>query len=87
MFSAEDCPLRVKSECLPQVKEFEYLGYLFISERTVVWEIGRRIGAAGVISHTLYSAVVTKRELSQRAKLLIYCLIFIPSLTLMRDGS
>ena len=48
-----DCLLRVGNESLPQVKEFKYLGVLFASEGTMEREIGRRIGAAGAVLHSL----------------------------------
>ena len=76
-----DCLLRVGNESLPQVKEFKYLGVLFASEGTMEREIGRRIGAAGAVLHSLHRTVVTKRELSRKAKLSIYRAIFVPTLT------
>ena len=77
-----DCLLRVGNESLPQVKEFKYLGVLFTSEGTREREIGRRIGAAGgAVLHSLYRTIVTKRELSRKAKLSIYRSIFFPTLT------
>ncbi|KAK5885849.1 hypothetical protein CesoFtcFv8_016945 [Champsocephalus esox] len=54
------------------VKEFKYLGVLFSSEGTMEREMGRRIGAAGAVLQSLYRTVVTKRELSQKAKLSVY---------------
>ncbi|CAB1446035.1 unnamed protein product [Pleuronectes platessa] len=63
------CLLRVGNESLAQVKEFKYLGVLFASEGTMEREIGRRIGAAGAVLRSLYRTVVTKRELSRKAKL------------------
>lgn len=42
-------------------------------------EIDRRISAASAVMHTLHGSVVMKRELSQKAKLLIYRSIFIPT--------
>ena len=76
-----DCPLRVGNASLPQVKEFKYLGVLFASEGTMEREMGRRIGAAGAVLQSLYRTVVTKRELSQKAKLSIYRSVFVPTLT------
>uniref|UniRef100_A0A8D3C086 Reverse transcriptase domain-containing protein n=1 Tax=Scophthalmus maximus TaxID=52904 RepID=A0A8D3C086_SCOMX len=77
-----DCLLPVGNEPLPQVKEFKYLGVLFASEGTMEREIGRRIGAAGVVLHSLCRTVVTKRE----AKLSIYRSIFVPTLTYGHEG-
>jgi len=73
-----------------QVKEFKYLGVLFSSEGTMEREMGRRIGAVGAVLQSLYRTVVTKRELSQKAKLSVYRAIFVPTLTysmVMKDGS
>ena len=76
-----DCTVRVGNEILPQVKEFKYLGVLFTSEGRTEQEISRRIGAAGAVLQSLYRTVVTKRELSQKAKLSVFRAIFVPTLT------
>uniref|UniRef100_A0AAY5K902 Reverse transcriptase domain-containing protein n=1 Tax=Esox lucius TaxID=8010 RepID=A0AAY5K902_ESOLU len=73
--------LQVGNEALPQVKEVKYLGVLFASEGTMEREIGRSIRAAGAVLHSLNHTVVTKRELSRKAKLPIYRSIFLPTLT------
>ncbi|MDF4981257.1 hypothetical protein P3565_23090, partial [Vibrio parahaemolyticus] len=71
--------LQVGGEVLPQVEEFKYLGILFTSEGRMEREINRRIGAASAV--TLNRSVVVKTELSQKAKLLIYQSIYVPTLT------
>ncbi|MDF4405451.1 reverse transcriptase domain-containing protein, partial [Vibrio parahaemolyticus] len=76
-----DCPLQVRGEVLPQVEEFKYLGILFTSEGRMEREIDRRIGAASAVMRALNRSVVVKRELSQKARLLIYRLIYVPTLT------
>uniref|UniRef100_A0A8C6NIQ5 Reverse transcriptase domain-containing protein n=1 Tax=Nothobranchius furzeri TaxID=105023 RepID=A0A8C6NIQ5_NOTFU len=76
-----ECLLRVRDEVLPQVEEFKYLGVLFTSEGKLEREIDGRIGAASAVMRALYRSVVVKRELSQKAKLLIYRSIFVPTLT------
>ncbi|TWW56187.1 hypothetical protein D4764_08G0001740 [Takifugu flavidus] len=76
-----ECLLRVKEEILPQVEEFNYLGVLFTSEGKMERKIDRRISAASVVMRTLHGSVVVKRELSRKAKLLIYRSIFVPTLT------
>ncbi len=59
-----DGPIRVGSGLLPRMKEFKYLGVLFTSQ-----EIVRRISTAGAVLRPLYCTIVTKRELSKKAKL------------------
>ncbi|KAK5888457.1 hypothetical protein CesoFtcFv8_014550 [Champsocephalus esox] len=81
-----DCPLQVGNESLPQVKELKYLGVLFSSEGTMEREMGRRIRAVGAVLQSLYRTVVTKRELSQKAKLSVYRAIFVPTLTYGHEG-
>ncbi|KAK0145403.1 Actin-binding LIM protein 3 [Merluccius polli] len=76
-----ECTLRVGDEILPQVEEFKYLGVLFMSEGRMEREIDRRIGAASAVMRTLHGSVVVKRELSRKAKLSIYQLIYVPALT------
>ena len=76
-----DCPLQVGIESLTQVKEFKYLRVLFSTEGTMEREMGRRIGATGAVLLLLYRTVVTKTEVSQKAKLSVYRAIFVPTLT------
>ncbi|KAK3574348.1 hypothetical protein QTP86_005151 [Hemibagrus guttatus] len=75
------CTLQVGGEVLPQVEEFKYLGVLFTSEGRMDREIDRQIGAAAAIMRSMYRSVVVKKELSRKAKLLIYQSIYIPTLT------
>ncbi|KAK3518826.1 hypothetical protein QTP70_014865 [Hemibagrus guttatus] len=75
------CTLQVGGEVLPQVEEFKYLGVLFTSEGRMDREIDRRIGAAAAVMRSMYRSVVVKKELSQKAKLLIYQSIYVPTLT------
>ena len=63
------------------MEEFKYLGVLFTSEGRTEKEISRRIGAAGAVLQSLCRTVVTKQELSQKAKLSVYRAIFVPTLT------
>ena len=81
-----DCLLWVGNEFLLQVKEFKYLGILFMSEGTREREMGRSIGSAGAVLLSLCRTVMMKRELSQKAKLSIYQSIFIPTLTYGHGG-
>ncbi|KAK3558298.1 hypothetical protein QTP86_014684 [Hemibagrus guttatus] len=73
-------PVQVGGEFLPQVKEFKYLGVLFTSEGRMDHEIDRRIGAVAVM-RSMYRSVVVKKELSWKAKLLIYQSIYVQTLT------
>lgn len=43
-------------------------------------EIDRQIGKASAVMRALYRSVVVKRELSRKAKLLIYRSIYVPTL-------
>ncbi len=79
---AADCPLQLGNESIPQVKEFKYLEVLFTSEGTMAREIGQRIGALVKQHHSL----VTKREPSQKANLLIYQSVFIHPYTYDHEG-
>ncbi|KAK3544165.1 hypothetical protein QTP86_003940 [Hemibagrus guttatus] len=75
------CTLQVGGEVLPRVEEFKYLGVLFMSEGRMDREIDRRIGAAAAVMRSMYRSVVVKKELSRKAKLLIYQSIYVPTLT------
>ncbi|KAK3513052.1 hypothetical protein QTP70_000210 [Hemibagrus guttatus] len=61
--------------------EFKYLGVLFTSEGRMDREIYRRISAAAAVMRSMYRSVVVKKELSRKAKLLIYQSIYVPTLT------
>ncbi len=63
------CPLQVGNDSLPQMKEVVYLGVFYMSEGTKEHEFGQTIGAPKAVLCSLSWTVVTKRELSQRAKL------------------
>uniref|UniRef100_A0A8C6LCZ4 Reverse transcriptase domain-containing protein n=1 Tax=Nothobranchius furzeri TaxID=105023 RepID=A0A8C6LCZ4_NOTFU len=76
-----ECLCRVRDEVLPQVEEFKHLGVLFTSEGKLEREIDRWMGAASAVIRALYRSVMVKRELSQKAKLSIYRLIYVPTLT------
>ena len=76
-----DFPLKVGGESLPLVEEFKYLGVLFMIEGKLEREIDRWLGAASAVMRTLKRSVVVKRELSQKEKLSICRLIYVPMLT------
>ena len=73
-----------ENESLAQVKEF--LRSLFTSEGTMEREIVRIIGAAWAVLRSRYRTTVTKRELSQKAKLSIHQSIFVPTLNYGHEG-
>ncbi|KAK3563728.1 hypothetical protein QTP86_034452 [Hemibagrus guttatus] len=62
------CTLQVGGELLPQVEEFKYLGFLFMSEGRMDCEIDRWIGAAAAVMRSMYRSVVLKRELSRKKR-------------------
>ena len=49
-------------------------------------EMGWKIGAAGAVLRSLCRTIVMKRELSQKAKLSIYCSLSVPTLTYGHEG-
>jgi len=63
------CALPVSSSILEQVEKFKYLGVIFTSDRRPGKEIDTRFGKSNAVLRELYWSVVTKRELSNTAKL------------------
>ena len=63
------------------MEDFKYLVVLFTSEVRMECEIDRQIGAAAAVMRLLYWSVMVKKELSRKAKLLIYRSIYVPILT------
>lgn len=68
-------------ESLPQVEQSKYVGVIFTSKGSKEWDIDSRIGAAATTMRTPHRSVLVKRKLSQKANLLIYRLVFVPTLT------
>ncbi|KAK3549143.1 hypothetical protein QTP70_033348 [Hemibagrus guttatus] len=75
------CTLQFGGEVLPQVEEFKYIGVLFTSEGRMDCEIDRWISAVAAVMWSMYRFVVVKKELSRKAKLLIYQSMYVPTLT------
>ncbi|KAK3506289.1 hypothetical protein QTP70_009509 [Hemibagrus guttatus] len=75
------CTLQVGGERVAQMEEFKYLGVLCTSEGRMAREIDRQISAAAAVMRSMYQSVVVKKELSRKAKLLIYQSIYVPTLT------
>ena len=67
------------------MKEFKYLRVLFTSEGMMGREIDQTVGTVGAVLHVLHRRVLTKRELSRKAKLSIYWSIFVLTLTYGHD--
>ena len=63
------CFLQVSVKALQQVETFKYLGVVFTSDKCRNKGIDTRICKANAVLHELYCSVVTKRELSKKAKL------------------
>ena len=66
--------------------EFGSVGFLYTSDGKMEREIDCRIGAAGAVLSSLYHSVMTKRELSHKANLLVYRSIFVSTLTYGHQG-
>ena len=75
--------LQVRGKDLPQVEEFqgEYLGVLFTSDGKRDCEISCRLGQSAAVMSSLHRIVVVKTELSHKAMLFVYQLVYIPILT------
>ena len=73
--------LQVNGATLKQVKKFKYLGVAFTSDERQDEELDTRIGKASAVMRALHYSVVMKRELSKKAKLLIFKTVFVPILT------
>ena len=77
----DQCSLHVDGVSLKQVEKFKYLGVAFTSDGKQDEEIDMRTGKASAVMRALHRSVVTKRELSKKAKLSVFKSIFIPILT------
>ena len=71
------CSLQVDGVKLKQVEKFKYLGVTFISDGMQDEEIDIRISKASAVMHALHGLFAMKRELSQKAKLAVFCSIFV----------
>ena len=75
------CSLQVSGVSLKQVKKFKYLGVAFTSDGRQDEKLDVRSGKASEVMQALHHSVVLKRELSRKAKLAVYKLVFVPILT------
>jgi len=84
--------LQVSGNTPQQMAKFKYGGVIFARDGRWSEEIDTRIGKANAVLRELYRSVVTKRELSNTAKLSVFKLVFVPILTygheswIMNDG-
>jgi len=70
-----------------QVEKFKYHGGLFTSDGKRSKEIDTRIGKAKAVLRELNSSMVTKRELSNNAKLSGFKPVFVPILICGHESS
>ena len=77
----DQCVLQVIGATLKQVEKFKYLGVAFTSDGRQDEELDTGIGKASAVMRALHYSVVTKRELSKKAKLSIFKAVFVPILT------
>jgi len=66
---------------LQQVEKFKCIGVVFMSDQGWSEEVDAWIAEANTVLHELYHSVVTKREVSSTAKLLVFKSVFVPILT------
>ena len=75
------CFLQVGGISLKQVERFKYLGVAFTSDGRQHEELDVRSGKTSAVMRVLHHSVVLKRELSRKAKLSMFRLIFVPIFT------
>ena len=62
---------------LQHVETFKYFGVVFTSDESPDKGIDTQMSKTNTVSHELYCYVVTKRELSQNTKLLVFKSVFV----------
>ena len=77
----DQCVLQVNGATLKQVEKSKYFGVAFTSDGRQDEELDTRKGNASAAKQALHYSVVMKRELSKKAKLLIFKTVFVPILT------
>ena len=77
----EQCAVSVNGTPLKQVEKFKYLGIEFSNDARQNCEIDRRIGSGSAILRSLYPSVVTKKEVSRRARMAIFNAVYRPTVT------
>jgi len=74
------CTLQLSGSTLQQVEKFKCFGVVFMSDGRRNMEIDTRNGKANAVLCESYRSVVTKQELSNTAKLLVFKSVFVPIL-------
>ena len=77
----DQCVLQVNGATLKQLEKFKYLGVAFTNDGKQDEELDTRIDKACAVMRALHDSVVIKRELSKKAKLLVFKAVFVPILT------
>src|SRR5258708_30196760 len=72
--------IRIEGQTLKQVNKFRYLECLINNEEKLDDEISQRIGSADRILKLINSTIITKRELSLKAKVSVYNSVYVPTL-------
>lgn len=74
------CNIKVNGETIAQKDHFKYLGVEFNSDGKQDREISRRLVSASIVFKNLEKLIITKKELSIKAKIAIYKTIYVPNL-------
>ena len=72
---------QVSGNTLQQVETFKYLEVVFTSDRRQSAKVDIRVVKVNVVWRELYRSVVTKRELSNTAKLSVFKSFSVPILS------
>ena len=73
----DQCVLQVNEAILKQVEKFKHLKVAFMSDGRQDEDLNTRIGKASAVTRDLHYSVVMKRELSKKAKLSIFKIVFV----------
>jgi len=82
----DQCSLQAIRASLKRVEKFKYLGVVFTSDGRQDEELNTRMGKASTVMRALQNSVVTKRELSIKAKLSVFKTVFDPILTYRHES-
>ena len=77
----DHCESLLNGAILKQVEKFKYLGVAFTSDGRQNKELDTLIGKASAVMRAFHYSVAMKRELSKKAKLSIFEVVFVPILT------